>query len=253
TRPWISTAHIESDGPPGTMVLARVLAEALGLRLLLVGEEEVLPPLVRLAGEAGAVLRSRSYSLGGGAGEARALLLEEAPAALISVERLGRNNRGVFHSSSGRDLSSGKATIDTLFEMAQTAGIPTLGVGDGGNEIGMGAIADTVRRVVPFAARCACGCGGGIAAVTATEVLVTGGTSNWAACAISDLVACSAGRPDLVHSGADEERLLRFGVELGLVNGLRGTVDPDVDAIPLAAHRGIADLLATAALREVAD
>jgi len=112
----------------------------------------------------------------------------------------------------------------------------------------MGSIPDTVREAVPFARQCTCGCGGGIAAVTPTSVLLTGGTSNWAAYALADLLARRTARDDLIHAGDDEERLLLFGVELGLVNGMRGTVDPDVDAIPLSIHRAIADLLARAAL-----
>ncbi len=246
-RPWVSTAQIESDGPAGSLVLARVLVEALGLRVLLVAEEEVLPPLLRMAAWAGVPVRARSFPLGPPAAPARELLREEQPGALVSIERLGRNPRGVFHSAAGRDVGTGKAAIDALFEMAESDGIPTLGIGDGGNEIGMGGVAVAVRHAVRFGERCACGCGGGIAAATAARVLITGGTSNWAAYALADLLAQRCGRDDLIHTGDDEERLLRFGVELGLVNGMSGAVDPNVDRIPLHIHRAIVDLLARAA------
>ena len=246
-RPWISTAQIESDGPPGATVLARVLVEALGLRVVLVAEDDVLPPLRRLAAWAAVPMRSRAFPPGPPAAPAGELLREEDPAALISIERLGRNDRGVFHNSAGRDIGEGKAGIDALFEVAGQAGIPTLGIGDGGNEIGMGAIPDAVRRAVSFGEHCACGCGGGIAAATATQVLITGGTSNWAAYALAGLLAHRSGRDDLIHTGAEEERLLQYGVELGFVNGMRGTVDPHVDRIPLHIHRAIVDLLARAA------
>lgn len=246
-RPWISTAQIESDGPAGAAVLARVLVEALGLRVLLVAEQEVLPSLVRIAGRAGVPVRSRAFPLGAPVAPAGELLREEQPAALVSIERLGRNARGVFHNARGIDIGQGKAAIDALFELAEQAGIPTLGIGDGGNEIGMGGVPDAVRRAVRFGERCACGCGGGIGAATPTRVLITGGTSNWAAYALADLLARTSGRDDLIHTGAEEERLLRFGVELGLVNGMRGSIDPNVDQIPLHIHRAIADLLARAA------
>lgn len=246
-RPWISTAQLESDGPPGATVLARVLSEALGLRVLLVAEEDVLPPLVRLARWAGVPARSRAFPLGPPAAPAVELLREEQPAALVSIERLGRNHRGVFHNARGKDVGQGKAAIDALFEMAEEEGIPTLGIGDGGNEIGMGAIPDAVRSAVRFGERCTCGCGGGIAAATPTRVLITGGTSNWAAYALADLLARRSGRDDLIHTGAEEERLLQFGVELGLVNGMGGMIDPDVDRIPLHIHRAIVDLLVQAA------
>lgn len=247
-QPWISTSQIENDGPPGATVLARVLVEALGLRVLLVAEADVLPPLQRYLAQEAVPARSRAFPLGPPDAPARELLREEAPAALVSIERLGRNREGRFHNLAGRDVSQGIAAIDGLFEAAAAEGIPTLGIGDGGNEIGMGVISATVREAVPFAARCACGCGGGIAAATPTRVLVTGGTSNWAAYGLADLLAHRSGRDDLLHTGAAEERLLRFGVDLGLVDGIRGTVAAEVDALPLAVHRAIADLLAQAAL-----
>jgi hypothetical protein len=216
--------------------------------VLLVAEEEVLPPVVDLARWAGVPLHPRAFPLGPPAAPARELLREERPAILASIERLGCNDRAVFHNARGRDVGQGKAALDALFEMAAAEGTPTLGIGDGGNEIGMGAIPDAVREAVPFARLCSCGCGGGIAAVTPTSVLITGGTSNWAAYALADLLARRSGRDDLIHTGDAEERILRFGVELGLVNGMRETVDPEVDAIPLPVHRAIADLLARAAL-----
>lgn len=246
-RPWVSAAQIENDGPAGAIVLSRVLGEALGLRVLLVAEEEVLPSLQRLFAWAGVPVRSRAFPLGPAAAPARRLLREEAPSALVSIERLGRNARGVFHSLVGRDVSRGVASIDALFETGAEDGIPTLGIGDGGNEIGMGAIPEAVRRAVPFAERCACGCGGGIAAATSTSVLLTGGTSNWAAYALADLLARRAGREDLFHTADAEERLLRAGAELGLVDGIRGHVTPEVDAMPVSVHRAIADLLVQAA------
>ena len=255
-RPWISTSRIESDGPPGTAVLASVLLRGFDLRPVLVAEEEILPRLggvFQAAGVTGrGVLRPFPVEASRARTAATALLDELQPAALVSIERLGRNERGVFHSAFGLDVSAGKAPIDDLFAVATQRRIPTIGVGDGGNEIGMGAIRDAVRAHVAFGAECQCGCGGGAAAMQATDVLVTGGTSNWAAYAIVAALAARLGRADLLHRPDEEERLLRTGVELGLINGLSGASDPDVDLIPLAAHRAIVELLAVIARRSIA-
>ncbi|MDR0358376.1 MAG: DUF4392 domain-containing protein [bacterium] len=264
-RPWVSTAMIENDGPAGTAVLARTLALGGGAVPVVVGEPEILPTLAALLQAAGlvrvdgplsgaddvAAVVLRPYPVAGGEGVAEALLDELRPAALVSVERLGRNGRGVFHDAAGRDVGQGKAPIDELFEEGGRRQLPTIGVGDGGNEIGMGAIAGAVRASVPFGAACRCGCGGGVAARTATDVLVTAGVSNWACYAVAASLAARRRRPDLLHTPEDEDRLLRFGVELGLLDALRGTIDADVDAIPLASHVAMVELIGEAARRGV--
>lgn len=68
-----------------------------------------------------------------------------------------------------------------LFEAARQRGVLTIGVGDPGNEIGMGAIADTVKRLLPYGAECQCSCAGGVADATEVDVVVPGTCSNWGA------------------------------------------------------------------------
>lgn len=264
TRPWVSTALIENDGPAGTAVLARTLASGLGLVPVMVAEAEVLETLAAMLRAVGltvvdtlpevpdlAVAELRSYPEEDEAGrEAAGPLLDFLrPAALVTVERVGRNDRGVYHNAKGQDIGRGKARLDLLFEEACARGLPTIGVGDGGNEIGMGLVGDAVRDEVPFSDLCVCGCGGGLGAVTATEILVTAGVSNWACYAIAASLAARLGKPSLLHTGAEEERLLRYGVELGLLDSPRGVIDADVDALALSAHVAVAELIAEIARR----
>ncbi|HEX5506241.1 MAG TPA: glutamate cyclase domain-containing protein, partial [Thermomicrobiales bacterium] len=158
----------------------------------------------------------------------------------------------IYHNARGVDFGMGRARIDYVFDEARRRGIPTVAVGDGGNEIGMGLIPAAIRRHVPFGDRCACGCGGGIGAVTAADVLVTAAVSNWGCYAIVACLAALLGRPDLLHTPEREEALLRRGVELGLINSPAGRVDPDVDAIPLACHVAVTTLLHELGLRLMA-
>ena len=171
------------------------------------------------------------------------------PAALVTVERAGRNDRGVYHNARGQDIGQGKARLDFLFEEAARRGLPTIGIGDGGNEIGMGLVGDAVRTEMPYSDLCQCGCGGGLGAVVATEVLVTAGVSNWACYAIAACLAARLGRESLIHTAAEEERLLRYGVELGLLDSPRGVIDADVDALPLRTHMAMVELIAEIARR----
>ena len=72
--------------------------------------------------------------------EGKRLLSELTPKVVIAVERAGMTPRGTYHNMLGQDYSEGRARTDYLVEEAAKRGIPTIGVGDGGNEIGMGAI-----------------------------------------------------------------------------------------------------------------
>jgi hypothetical protein len=268
TRPWISTALIENDGPAGTAVLARALSLGLGAIPVVIAEEEVLDTVSAMLRAVGLVVVAEVAAEAGGLAlaevrpypqedeaarrDAEPLLDALCPAALISVERVGRNERGVYHNARGQDISLGKARLDPLFEAAVRRGLLTIGVGDGGNEVGMGLVLDEVRRHVPLGERCACGCGGGVATVTATEILVTAGVSNWACYAITASLALRLSRPDLLHTPEEEERLLRYGVELGLLDALRGVIDPDVDAIPLSTHMAMVELIGYLARRAMA-
>ncbi|NLM49831.1 MAG: DUF4392 domain-containing protein, partial [Clostridiaceae bacterium] len=54
---------------------------------------------------------------------------------LISVERAGRSKDGRYYNMKKKDITDHTPPIDELFINAKA---PTIGIGDGGNEIGMG-------------------------------------------------------------------------------------------------------------------
>ena len=60
-------------------------------------------------------------------------------------------------------------------------GVLNIAIGDLGNEIGMGAIADHIKKYIPFTApgECACGCGGGILAASRADHVITATCSDW--------------------------------------------------------------------------
>ncbi len=64
------------------------------------------------------------------------------------------------------------APLDALF-LRRRSGTVTIGVGDGGNEIGMGRVRARVVRDVPNGAK--------IASVVRTDHLMVAGISNWGA------------------------------------------------------------------------
>lgn len=68
------------------------------------------------------------------------------PVYMISIERCGENAEHEYANMCGVSITSETAAIDHLFELAPEKHIPTIGVGDGGNEIGMGNVKDIISE-----------------------------------------------------------------------------------------------------------
>ena len=265
SRAWISAAIGENDGPSGTVTLARALVLARRATCVLVAEEALLGPIGRV-GQAGglavvdldaarrasadgsmATIVMRAFPLTDEEGPpaATALLDELEPDLLVSVERVGRNVNGIYYNMRGRDYGMGRARVDDLFTAGRDRGIPVVAVGDGGNEIGMGNVADEVEQHVPFGAPGSCPCGGGIGAVATADVLVTAAVSNWGCTAIAAAMAARTHDARLLHTPQAERRLLDVMTAEGLINSTHGIIDDHVDGIPPDTHVAIAELCST--------
>jgi hypothetical protein len=129
----------------------------------------------------------------------------------------------------GRDITAETAPAHHLFEGAARRGPPltTIGIGDGGNEIGMGKIPrDTIHRNVPDGALIACR--------VPTDHLIVAGVSNWGAYALAAGVRYLRGVPHdpALFDPARERGLLELMVERGpLVDGPSGKRQATVDGL----------------------
>jgi hypothetical protein len=264
SRAWVSPSICENDGPAGAAAVARALAVGLGVIPILLAEATLLTSI-------GAVFRAAGLSLvslaearklqaqggplvvtvlepypiddDGGRAEAAPLLDRLQPSLLFSTERAARNEKNVYHSASGRDFGMGRARVDYVFDEALSREIPTIGIGDGGNEIGMGLIADAVTANIPYGDRCRCGCGGGVGAVTKTTALVTAGCSNWGCYGVLASLAGLLHDDRVLHTPESERRLLDAGVTAGLIDSTSGIVATSVDGISATSHIAMAELL----------
>jgi hypothetical protein len=235
----------ETDGPPGTAVLGRALRR-LGSEVIYVTDAVTVPPLeaaLKVLGESADIVTF--HATAAGAGEtARRLLAEYAPAFLVAVERPGRTAKGDYLSMHAESVRDWNGPLDALF----LAGAPrggrrpvTIGVGDGGNEIGMGNVHARVARVSAMARR--------FVSVVTVDHLVVAGTSNWGAYGIVAELSRLAGR-DLLHSSDEEQAMVVACVQAGAVDGVTRRAEPTVDRLPSGAHTGILELLRVAATVE---
>ena len=262
SRAWLSPELGENDGPSGAAALIRALWLARRASCILVIEETLMPPMAATLQACGVAVTdleaTRKASADGtmacatlipypvtdaeGQTAARDMLAQFEPDVMVSTERVGRNENGFYYNMRGRDYGMGRARIDMLFDAALAHGIPTLAVGDGGNEIGMGLVAEVVKTSVPYAASGDCACGGGIGAVSSADILMTAAVSNWGCTAICAAMALRTGDKRLIHTPEMEARLLEVMTANGLINSADGLIDPHVDGIKDTTHIALAEM-----------
>ncbi len=255
--PWLPVG--ETDGPLGAAAVARALDIGIGAKPIIVSEKRNLPPIAAcleacgLAVHGPELFSQRSacalideLALGDEEGpeSARALLTKYTPKAIIFIEKGGVNSKGVFHTITGngrgRDVM---ASADALAEAAAAEGILTIGVGDGGNEIGFGRIAEAVAEVQPKGRVCACPCGAGIATTVPTDVLVVAAISNWGGYGLAAGLAIATENKDVLHDAAIEREMLRRCVEAGAVDGIKARLMMGVDGTSAACQEAIITML----------
>jgi hypothetical protein len=159
------------------------------------------------------------------------LLDELRPSAIISIERLGPNSKGIVHGATGLAGWDPLVDLAPLFTAAAERQIFSVGIGDAGNEIGFGRIVDDVRRIQPHGAVCQCECGAGMATVTPTDVLLVAAVSNWGAYAIEACLGMLLEREDLQHTPEEAERIILRCLEAGGLEAMFCTQRYFVDGI----------------------
>jgi D-glutamate cyclase len=231
-RKAVPLVKLPSPAEAGTMTLAeyrRHFAERAGRLTHLIAVERVGPSHTE-----------ESVRAQPGAGE-------EAVAEFLATVPGGQHDR--CHTMRGVDVSRAMSPAHRLFEKGGAPLSPggaepvTIGIGDGGNEIGMGKVPwEVVARNVR---------GGGVVACRVpADHLVVCGVSNWGAYALGVGVALARGvEPDPGLFDVEfERRLLEVLVEEGpLVDGFSGLSTPTVDGLrfeeyvePLSKLRAVA-------------
>jgi hypothetical protein len=228
----------ETDGPPGAASLGRAL-RLLGKQVTYVTDASAVPPLEACLKALGEPLHLVTFEATdeGAELEARCILAQCKPTHLVAIERPGRTRDGDYRSASGESIRPWNAPLDALFLLAGRGAV-TVGIGDGGNEIGMGNVRGRLLRGGRLARA--------IASVVTVRHLVVAGTSNWGAYGVVAELSRLCGKR-LLHSSEEEARMLRGCVEAGAVDGITRRREPTLDGLPLVAQTGMLELLRLAA------
>jgi hypothetical protein len=268
----------ETDGPPGALYLARachalnmdvaLISDRYGVPILKAGCQQWGLPVEIVVGapleeEVGSTSQIDAWS--------PALLDSEFGRRLthlISIERVGPSHTlesllrqqpsradieacftetvpadscGRCHNMRGAIIDEHTARLDRLFELAAERRITTIGMADGGNEIGMGKFAwEILRQAIRQ------GPADRVICRIATDYTILAGVSNWAAYAFAASVAQLCGRGELLaHWNADSQRRLIESLvrESSVVDGVTKRHEPTVDGLPLDEYLTVLDVV----------
>lgn len=209
----------ETDGPIGALSLAYAL-ERLGKPVVILTDRYSCALIASGMGLLGLESGLHCLPLHFSRQEAIRLLDRFNPSHLVSVERPGRAKDGRIYSMRGEDLSDLTPGIDDLFEVARERNRMTIAIGDGGNELGMGRIADLIEQKVPH--------GRIIANRTRADLLIVAGVSNWGAHGLVSTLSLEAHRC-LLYPPDQERALLEELVAHGAVDGVTQCNESSVD------------------------
>ena len=194
------TGTFETDGPVGAIALYQALKQ-LGARPVIVCG----PPLLDVLQPDYATLALSARDLASAHAEAAAQLAALQPEAIVSIERPGLAADDRYYNMRGDDITEHCYYFDPYLREADC---PTIGIGDGGNEIGMGNVAAALAGLDIRAS------------VTCCDELVVADVSNWASYALIAYLGFWAGQ-DLLGR-LSPLAILRYLSEQGSVDGITG-------------------------------
>uniref|UniRef100_A0A8C5WKI6 D-glutamate cyclase n=1 Tax=Leptobrachium leishanense TaxID=445787 RepID=A0A8C5WKI6_9ANUR len=246
----------ETDGPPGAIAMASMLL-ALGKHVAIVTDERAMDLYKTMLDSAAkqGIIQSPvpllCYKEDSSDSAIRFLCENGNPETpkfdhLVAIERTGRASDGNYYNARKINIKHMVDPIDNLFVTAQKIqGITTTGIGDGGNELGMGKVKQAVREHIRN--------GDTIACDVAADYAIIAGVSNWGgyavSCALYLLNTCeihdrylrkAVGYPKFsegevwtpaLPSVSKEEKMLSILVGLGVRSGVSGNLGMEVDGL----------------------
>ena len=208
----------ETDGPPGAIAMGNAL-QAIGYEVVYVTDEHTYSFMTTLIGEQARVVDFPITDDAGSKKFADELLDEVKPSVVIAIERCGVTDEGLYRNMRGRDITAYNAKTDYLFLDHSY----TVGIGDGGNEVGLGNLATFVPTVSTLVK---------IPTVTKTTELIISSVANWGG---YGLVAALSNRrrQNLLPSVEDDRKMITQLVDMGAVDGISSEQEYKVDGFTL--------------------
>ena len=206
------SGSFESDGPIGAIALYQVLAK-LNCEPVFV----CAPPISKILTK-----RFMTYELPLVDWEESKPLVMQAledlePSLIVSIERPGIAADGCYYNMHKKDITKLTAKFDLFFQKSKC---PSIAFGDGGNEIGMGNVRDTLASldIIP--------------AITTCDELVIASVSNWGVYGVIAAL-CRLLNQDLFEN-FDPETVANYLVANGCVDGVTNRQESSEDGFPIS-------------------
>lgn len=213
----------ETDGPAGTFVLSRALQQ-LGYEPVIITEaycdgffEEEGIPVIYMKPDADVQV-------------CKELLAKWNPTGIIFIEKCGVNIAGDYANMRGVSIKEHTAPVDLLFNSSMGK-IPSIGIGDGGNEIGMGNLSGVILNELSI-----------VPCVTHVDHLVIASVSNWGAYGIAAYLEMLTGR-NVMMEYQEVYDFIAKTVKKGSVDGLTRERTISVDGFPITVEQEIIESL----------
>jgi hypothetical protein len=203
----------ETDGPAGAIALYRAL-EQRGATCHLACADSLASRL----GTDYRVLHLQAFDHDSARREAQSNCAALQPDLIVCIERPGLNADGQYYNMRGEDISPRCAIFDYYLS---SAGCPTIAIGDGGNEIGMGKLAAAVGALDIRGAATSC------------DELLVADVSNWGAYALIAMLDALGGKGLL--SAVRHRDTLAYLSSLGSVDGVTRENTLTEDGLPASA------------------
>ena len=216
----------ETDGPSGTANIAFALEEC-GAEVVALTDRFCFPQLKAALKARGA--RSEAVMIPDNTAPEffKDLFRGLSPTHLITLERPGKARDGHFYNMRGIQIDALLTDTDSIIQEARQANTNIISVGDGGNELGMGALRPLIEKRVPQ--------GGLICADAAADVTLVSGVSNWWGWGIAAVCSIIYGK-DLLPTPETEQEMLRAVIASGGADGCTGLMEETVDGLPARLH-----------------
>ncbi|WOJ93857.1 DUF4392 domain-containing protein [Congregibacter variabilis] len=211
----------ETDGPLGAIALYQAL-ELLGKTCHLACAD----PLASALSKDFRVLKLQAFNVAQGRAEAQTNLDLLKPDVVLSIERPGLAEDNRYYNMRGEDISPRCAVFDYYLTLASC---PSIAIGDGGNEIGMGKLSAEVSALDIHAAATSC------------DELLVADVSNWGGYALIAVLEAITETPLLPH--VTHHETLGYLSQLGSVDGVTRENTMTEDGLPAAAGADLLDQL----------
>lgn len=224
TTGFYVAGYAETDGPLGTEVLASALKK-LDFHPVIV-TDALCDGYFEPAGLDVAYVpldADRTYFA--------SMIQKARPVGMISIERCGLNSQNDYANMRGISIREHTAPVNLLFDLAREHCIPTWGVGDGGNEIGMGNLKEVISEKLSL-----------VPCINEVDHLVIATVSNWGAFGMTACLEKLTGTR-VLPSYQEMKAYLEQTVALGSIDGVNKVHECTVDGFSAEIEKEIVDAL----------